>query len=101
MVVEQAHPFGPAYSIPNYFYPVAYKLSTCFDHHSIRYTEAENLGGQGPNPPLFDKWGLSPPKLEVVMKNVLNTNSLCRILVVGLLGTENIVGALENLEIWE
>ena len=29
---------GSAYSIiPNYFYPAAYKLSTCFDHHSILY----------------------------------------------------------------
>ena len=37
VVAEQAHPLGPAYSIPNYFYPAAYKLSTCFDHHSILY----------------------------------------------------------------
>ena len=45
-------------------------------------TEAENLGGQGglePPPPLFDKGGLSPPKLEVVTKNILNINSLFRI----------------------
>ena len=37
VVAEQAHPFGPAYSIPNCFYPAAYKLSTCFDHHRILY----------------------------------------------------------------
>ena len=37
VVAEQAHPLGPAYSLPNYFYPAAYKLSTCFDHHSILY----------------------------------------------------------------
>ena len=30
VVAEQAHPLGPAY---NYFYPAAYKSSTCFDHH--------------------------------------------------------------------
>ena len=35
VVAEQAHPLDPAYSFPNYFYPAAYKLSTCFDHHSI------------------------------------------------------------------
>ena len=38
VVAEQAPPLGQAYSIiPNDFYPAAYKLSTCFDHHSILY----------------------------------------------------------------
>ena len=51
------------------------------------WTEAENLGGGGGGgaggglePPHFLIRGGAepPPKLEVVMKNVLNTNSLCR-----------------------
>ena len=41
--------------------------------------EAENLGGQGglEPPPLFDKGGLSPPKLEVVME-ILIAYTGCR-----------------------
>ena len=35
VVAEQAPPLGPAYLI--ILYPAAYKLSTCFDHHSILY----------------------------------------------------------------
>ena len=37
LVAFGVHPLGPAYSLPDYFYPAAYKLSTCFDHHSILY----------------------------------------------------------------
>ena len=30
VVAEQAHPLGPAYSLPNYFYPAAYKVIDLF-----------------------------------------------------------------------
>ena len=32
---------GPAYSIPNYFYPAAYKLSTCFEHQEKAVADLE------------------------------------------------------------
>ena len=37
VIAERAHPLGPAYSFPNYFYSTACRESTCFDNHSILY----------------------------------------------------------------
>ena len=62
-----------------------YFLSNFLNFLFTCYTEAENLGGGGQGgaggasaPHFSIRGGLSPPKLEVVMKNILNTNSLFR-----------------------
>ena len=43
-------------------------------HSRVNRSEAENLGGQGglEPPPLFDKGGLSPPKIWLLMGQMKN-----------------------------
>ena len=56
----------------------------------IIYSEAENLEGQGglEPPPLFDKGGLSPPKIWVSMGQMKNVKFQNECIIVNFMNTE-------------